>query len=95
MDKGLGHSDIDVDKIQDLISKYESKKEEWKNFALWYSFIDSSLMLFYRDTSKAYTRNLLDKGNGQYYNIMILCIVLILKNSFRIRLESREIQSYS
>jgi cysteine dioxygenase len=34
-DKGLGHVDIDVAKIQALMTSYESNEQDWEKFALW------------------------------------------------------------
>lgn len=59
-DKGLDSADVDVPKIRALMTAYESKEEDWAHFALW-------------DKSKNYTRNLVDDGNGKYFNLMILC----------------------
>ena len=59
-DKGLTSKDVNVDKIIRLIQEYKSEESEWASYALF-------------DKSRSYTRNLLDDGNGQHYNLMILC----------------------
>lgn len=49
---GLDSSDIDPMKIQLLMEKYNSNSDEWSSYAL-------------GDSSRTYTRNLIDEGNGK------------------------------
>lgn len=37
-DKGLTHADVDVDKIRQWMSEYQSNADDWKKYALWYCF---------------------------------------------------------
>jgi hypothetical protein len=34
-DKGLTHADVDVSKIRQWMSSYQSNSEDWKQYALW------------------------------------------------------------
>ena len=49
---GLDSDDVDPLDIQRLMDQYTSNPEEWLPFAL-------------SDSSKSYTRNLIDEGNGK------------------------------
>jgi cysteine dioxygenase len=49
---GLDSDDVDPMVIQKLMEKYISNESEWGSFAL-------------GDASRAYTRNLIDEGNGK------------------------------
>lgn len=49
---GLDSDDVDPMVIQKLMDKYASNESEWGSFAL-------------GDASRAYTRNLIDEGNGK------------------------------
>ena len=49
---GLDSDDVDPMDIQKLMEDYTSKEEQWKQYAL-------------PDLSRAYTRNLVDEGNGK------------------------------
>ncbi|KAJ5973654.1 hypothetical protein N7481_010864 [Penicillium waksmanii] len=55
---GLDSDDVDPMVIQKLMDKYVSNESEWHSFAL-------------GDASRAYTRNLIDEGNGKS-NLLIL-----------------------
>ncbi|KAL4896649.1 RmlC-like cupin domain-containing protein [Aspergillus ambiguus] len=83
---GLDSDDVDPLEIQRLMERYTSKADEWLQYAL-------------GDHQKAYTRNLIDEGNGKS-NLLILvwspgrgsaihdhanahCIMKILKGSLR------------
>ncbi|KAJ5219099.1 uncharacterized protein N7498_001198 [Penicillium cinerascens] len=55
---GLDSDDVDPMNIQQLMEKYISNSSEWESYAL-------------GDTSRAYTRNLIDEGNGKS-NLLIL-----------------------
>lgn len=49
---GLDSDDVDPMNIQQLMEKYNSNSSEWESYAL-------------GDVSRAYTRNLIDEGNGK------------------------------
>lgn len=49
---GLDSDDVDPMDIQKLMEGYVSNPQEWQRYAL-------------ADTSRAYTRNLVDEGNGK------------------------------
>jgi cysteine dioxygenase len=49
---GLDSSDVDPIQIQLLMEKYTSNTDEWSTYAL-------------GDSSRTYTRNLIDEGNGK------------------------------
>ncbi|KAH8422705.1 putative cysteine dioxygenase Cdo1 [Aspergillus melleus] len=55
---GLDSADVDPLDIQRLMACYTSNPEEWQDFAL-------------GDSSRTYTRNLIDEGNGKS-NLLIL-----------------------
>ncbi|KAI8971913.1 RmlC-like cupin domain-containing protein [Mycotypha africana] len=57
-DKGLDSESIDAQQIIQLMEKYSSNSEDWSQYTLF-------------DHSRAYTRNLIDDGNGKF-NLMIL-----------------------
>jgi cysteine dioxygenase len=52
-DPGDQNEKIQADHLQSLMRAYASKRSEWDRFAL-------------GDPDMAYTRNLVDKGNGKY-----------------------------
>lgn len=54
---GLACEGVDVDRVQALMTNYQSNEEDWKKYALF-------------DKGR-YTRNLVDDGNGKF-NLMIL-----------------------
>uniref|UniRef100_A0A8D2ZVA8 Cysteine dioxygenase n=1 Tax=Scophthalmus maximus TaxID=52904 RepID=A0A8D2ZVA8_SCOMX len=49
---------INVEEVQDVMESYESKPQEWMQYAKFDQY--------------RYTRNLVDEGNGKF-NLMILC----------------------
>ena len=49
---GLDSEDVDPMDLQNLMERYESKRPEWESYAL-------------RDSSRTFTRNLVDRGNGK------------------------------
>lgn len=49
---GLTSDDVDVDVLSDSMARYMSDDAEWSKYAL-------------ADASRAYTRNLVDEGNGK------------------------------
>jgi hypothetical protein len=49
---GLASDDVNVDDLRALMEQYDSKPEEWKRYA-------------FGDSSRGYTRNLVDEGNGK------------------------------
>lgn len=49
---GLTSDDVDVDQLSQLMRDYASEAREWSKFAM-------------GDESRAYTRNLVDEGNGK------------------------------
>jgi cysteine dioxygenase len=49
---GLDSDDVDPMDIQKLMEDYVSNEDEWRQYAL-------------ADLSRAYTRNLVDEGNGK------------------------------
>ena len=49
---GLDSEEVDPAAIQDLMRSYPSNESEWNQFAL-------------SDSSRHYTRNLVDEGNGK------------------------------
>ncbi|MCJ1237103.1 Cysteine dioxygenase [Varicellaria rhodocarpa] len=55
---GLDSAEIDPAKLEKLMEEYVSKKSEWRQYAL-------------GDSSRTYTRNLVDRGNGKS-NLLIL-----------------------
>ncbi|KAK1985471.1 RmlC-like cupin domain-containing protein [Colletotrichum cereale] len=55
---GLTCDSVDLSSLKGLMNGYNSNAEEWKDFAL-------------ADPSRAYTRNLVDEGNGKS-NLLIL-----------------------
>ncbi|CAO0793195.1 unnamed protein product [Mucor circinelloides] len=57
-DEGLDSERIDAQKIIQLMEKYSSNSVDWNQYTLF-------------DHSRAYTRNLIDDGNGKF-NLMIL-----------------------
>ena len=34
-DKGLGHVDVNVDRVKALMAAYKSNEDDWQQFALW------------------------------------------------------------
>ncbi|KAI9024333.1 RmlC-like cupin domain-containing protein [Phycomyces nitens] len=57
-DQGLDSKDIDAGEIIRLMEQYSSNSKDWAKYAMF-------------DHSRAYTRNLIDDGNGKF-NLMIL-----------------------
>lgn len=55
---GLTSDDVDVDVLSDSMARYTSDDDEWSKYAL-------------ADASRAYTRNLVDEGNGKS-NLLVL-----------------------
>jgi len=55
---GLDSTDVNLEDIVKLMQQYTSNPVEWEKFAL-------------ADSSRAYTRNLVDKGNGKS-NLLVL-----------------------
>lgn len=55
---GLTCDDIDVEDLMKLMEGYDSAGEEWKRYA-------------FGDSSRGYTRNLVDEGNGKS-NLLVL-----------------------
>lgn len=49
---GLTCDDIDIGYLTQLMRKYDSSGDEWKRYA-------------FGDSSRGYTRNLVDEGNGK------------------------------
>lgn len=49
---GIDSTGVDVEELKKLMSAYESSEKEWCQYA-------------FADTSRAYTRNLVDSGNGK------------------------------
>ena len=49
---GLDSTDVDPGDLQRLMEAYTSRETEWKQYA-------------WGDSSRAYTRNLVDRGNGK------------------------------
>lgn len=49
---GIDSAGVDVEEIKKLMADYESKEREWEKYA-------------FADISRAYTRNLVDRGNGK------------------------------
>lgn len=49
---GIDSEGIDVDELKSLMADYESDEQEWSRYA-------------FADHSRAYTRNLVDRGNGK------------------------------
>jgi Cysteine dioxygenase type I len=49
---GLTSDDIDVSFLSDLMQEYDSSDQEWSRYA-------------FGDSSRGYTRNLVDEGNGK------------------------------
>jgi len=55
---GIDSDDVDVEELKDLMSRYNSDAGEWGQYAM-------------GDSSRAYTRNLVDRGNGKS-NLLVL-----------------------
>ncbi|PBP24155.1 cysteine dioxygenase type I family protein [Diplocarpon rosae] len=55
---GLDSSDVDVQELHMLMEKYTSSEKDWSKYA-------------FGDSSRGYTRNLVDEGNGKS-NLLIL-----------------------
>ncbi|KAG9255870.1 RmlC-like cupin domain-containing protein [Emericellopsis atlantica] len=55
---GLTSDDIDVNFLSDLMRDYDSSDQEWSRYA-------------FGDSSRGYTRNLVDEGNGKS-NLLVL-----------------------
>jgi hypothetical protein len=49
---GLTSNDVDVDELISLMERYVSDEKDWSKYAM-------------ADASRAYTRNLVDEGNGK------------------------------
>lgn len=49
---GINSADVDPEELEELMRTYVSNETEWKHYAL-------------EDSSRSYTRNLVDKGNGK------------------------------
>lgn len=60
-DKGLDSEHIDANEIIQLMEKYSSNMNDWSRFTLF-------------DHSRAYTRNLIDDGNGKVHSKTLLKI---------------------
>ena len=83
---GLDSADVDPNDLVNLMSVYTSNKKEWERYAL-------------ADTSRNYTRNLVDEGNGKSNLLIVVwnpgkgspihdhanahCVMKILKGSLR------------
>ncbi|EKD17895.1 uncharacterized protein L3040_004437 [Drepanopeziza brunnea f. sp. 'multigermtubi'] len=83
---GIDSSDVNVDELCSLMKNYTSRETDWKKYA-------------FADTSRGYTRNLVDEGNGKS-NLLILvwtpgkgspihdhadahCVMKVLKGSLK------------
>lgn len=55
---GLTCDDVDVEHLMQLMQRYDSGGDEWKRYA-------------FGDSSRGYTRNLVDEGNGKS-NLLVL-----------------------
>jgi cysteine dioxygenase len=55
---GLDSEEVDPQHLVDLMEQYTSNEADWERYA-------------WRDSSRAYTRNLVDKGNGRS-NLLVL-----------------------
>jgi cysteine dioxygenase len=55
---GLNSEDIDVQQLRSLMETYISNEQDWKKYA-------------FSDSSRGYTRNLVDEGNGKS-NLLVL-----------------------
>ncbi|RDL32110.1 Uncharacterized protein BP5553_09512 [Venustampulla echinocandica] len=55
---GLNSEDVNVQELQSLMEDYVSNQEDWKQYA-------------FSDSSRGYTRNLVDEGNGES-NLLVL-----------------------
>ncbi|RGP73720.1 cysteine dioxygenase, partial [Fusarium longipes] len=55
---GLTSEDVDVDYLQQLMEGYDSSDNQWSRYA-------------FGDSSRGYTRNLVDEGNGKS-NLLVL-----------------------
>lgn len=60
---GIDSDDVDPAKLQDLMELYDSNEQHWGKFA-------------FGDSSRAYTRNLVDEGNGKSNLVCHICPVL-------------------
>lgn len=60
-DAGLDSEHIDANRIIALMESYNSNAEDWEQYAMF-------------DHSRAYTRNLVDDGNGKVRKLRLLCI---------------------
>lgn len=49
---GLDPAEVDIQEVKNLMQKYASNASEWKQYA-------------FRDSNQAFTRNLVDSGNGK------------------------------
>lgn len=49
---GIGSDDVDESELQQLMQNYTSNESEWEKY-------------FFPSSKMAYTRNLVDKGNGK------------------------------
>lgn len=56
---GLTSDDVDIDVLSDAMARYVSEDAEWSKYAL-------------PDSSRGYTRNLVDEGNGKS-NLVSCC----------------------
>lgn len=55
---GIDSAGVDVEELKRLMAAYESSEQEWSKYA-------------FADASRAYTRNLVDRGNGKA-NLLVL-----------------------
>nr|POE88160.1 cysteine dioxygenase [Quercus suber] len=57
---GIDSVGVDVEEIKKVMSDYTSKERDWERYA-------------FADTSRAYTRNLVDRGNGKSNLVWACC----------------------
>ncbi|ORY00569.1 cysteine dioxygenase type I, partial [Basidiobolus meristosporus CBS 931.73] len=57
-DDGLDSENVDVKRVMQIMSNYQSNASDWQRYALFDKY--------------KYTRNLVDDGNGQF-NLLVLC----------------------
>lgn len=65
---GIDSADVDVEEIKNVMLAYQSNEQEWSKYA-------------FADSSRAYTRNLVDRGNGKSNLVSAFVVVVIGKKS--------------
>lgn len=65
---GIDSADVDVEEIKNVMLAYQSNEQEWSKYA-------------FADSSRAYTRNLVDRGNGKSNLVSAFIVAVVIEKS--------------